>query len=537
MKKATQPFARKSEISEHVPMKWRRRVRVKAMQSSRAKRVFHDDVSTIEKDLSEIFDIPHPEKSQPYREPWQLFGEVRDARRIGTKQSASLESLSSCIPGILVIDPLLRQAVEKRGMHASDSAIWFLTVALREYMKSILKGSIFYSKAMDTGEIHPQILRYPNVLALNSKKDAKPRSETALPSLRDGKKTLINALDVYSASRSLPSAPINATGGAISRLYLEQSYHSAFCSLLPFMPGRQFKEVQNFLVDQIFDLGSATKPIPSRQTEKSATSDPAASKALANAIGSKLGVTQVNARQSTDDGDSSVGISTEKLNPQFPNHIGRSSKDEVSGSMTDEGHLKSENSSVALEISKEVGVDSKIVVDNDTRVNVDQTRPNPVAGISRGAKNLTAMMTRATDSKDESAVTSSGDASCALPVGEERNVSTTAAVPTTNCDKKTQMGGHLASVCTDKNNNPGSPSGEDATGDPSQRTQPLKSAPDHQTKLSTGTEIDKTTGSTGTGSGARGKGFGTKDLAAMLARSQTGTVVDEAAVVDNATGS
>jgi hypothetical protein len=530
MKKTTRAFVRKSEIADHVPVNWRRRVKVQAIKSELATRVIQGNTTTVEKEFSEIFDMPHPENSQPYREPWQIFGEDRDNGRIGTEQSASLESLSSRIPGTLVIDPLLRQAAEERGMHASDSATWFLTVAVREYAKNILKGSILYSKAMDTGELHPQILRYPNVLALNSKKDGKPRSETAPPTIHDGKKRLITALDVYSASRSLPSAHINATGGAISRLSLELSFHSAFSSLPLFLPGRQFKDVQNFLSDQIFDLRITANPVLSKNiSERSPESNPATSESKVgkSVIDPKANVAPINPQHTSADGASRpmTGTSTDQLSPNFTSQIGRPSLDQVPAPATGARGVKSESISPGLTLKpKEVVVADKSVVGNVANVNASQTGQNLVAGTGRGGKNLIAIMTHVTDSrKDESAVTSSGDLS--REQDQERSVSTTTAVPSTNHDNTMHMGNHIGSVSTVKDNDPSSLPGVDGKGDAVLPTQSLKSVLGQQSETSVGAESDKT--STGTGSGGRGKGFGTKNLAAMLARSQTGTPVDK----------
>jgi hypothetical protein len=97
-----------------------------------------------------------------------------------------IESSCSWIPGALVIDPLVRDMVQEGGMRVTENAIWLLVVAMKEHTKNILKNAISHKEAVEKGQILSRTLRYPKLLAGNSKNSAKRDStqdKTSAPSV------------------------------------------------------------------------------------------------------------------------------------------------------------------------------------------------------------------------------------------------------------------------------------------------------------------------------------------------------------------
>ena len=140
-----------SEISEHVPEKWQDRVKVPEIVTTKKKTkkktiTFYDG---LENDLLRITDVPHFDNTTPYKEKWELpfIDDIEEDKQTPQKGPA-VPIASSCIPGALVVDPMVRDTVDASGMKISDNAMWLLTVAMKEHIKNILNDSIEYKKGL-----------------------------------------------------------------------------------------------------------------------------------------------------------------------------------------------------------------------------------------------------------------------------------------------------------------------------------------------------------------------------------------------------
>ncbi len=259
MKHATRVLVPYSDISEHIPHKWRDRVKVKIIESILPHDFEEDLAPRPPKNTSLIIaEVPHVDLEDPYKETWDFVSEYGDNSR-DVAEPLGMESTSPCIPGAIVVDPLLREAAEKSGLKVTNNAIWILVVALREHTKNVLKNSMVLKKALESGQVYPPALHYPNVLAFSTKKDGKQQDKPSAPVKQSGPKRLINSMDILSAAERLPSGQIGSFGGSVSRLSLEQSFQTAFNAIPSCLADKKFREVQRFVTDELFSAANHRK--------------------------------------------------------------------------------------------------------------------------------------------------------------------------------------------------------------------------------------------------------------------------------------
>jgi hypothetical protein len=271
MKRATRVFVPYSDILDHIPHKWRGRVKVKIIEPIVTPNAVEDSTPRAQSTSFIIAEVPHVDLEDPYKQTWDFVSDDSDSLR-DVVEPIGIESTSPCIPGAIVIDPLLREAAETRGLKVTNNAVWILVVALREHTRNVLKNSMVLKKALESGQVYPPALHYPNVLAFSSKKDGKPHEKPLAPIKPSGPKRLINSMDILAAATRLPSGQIGSFGGSVSRLSLEQSFQTAFNSIPSCMAETRFKYVQNFVSDELLSIARNRKFDPSQRPVDSSTS-------------------------------------------------------------------------------------------------------------------------------------------------------------------------------------------------------------------------------------------------------------------------
>jgi len=252
-----------TDVLEHIPLKWQDRVKVpKIIVSTKlSKKKSKPHFGGLKENFLQISSVPHVDKNVPYKEVWDIPDDATDEREQNPQEGPTEPIASSCIPGALVVDPFLRDTVEANGMKVTDSAMWLLTVALKEHIKNLLNDSIEHKKSLEKGEICPQAIHYPNVLASTSnknKKTSKGKTSTAMQEIV--RKKRINSIDLFAALNMLPSGQPSSIGGSISRMSLEQTFLSGFNSMQSFNAGNVFKAVQSFISSEITSMSKERKP-------------------------------------------------------------------------------------------------------------------------------------------------------------------------------------------------------------------------------------------------------------------------------------
>mmetsp|Transcript_9921 Transcript_9921/g.17727 ORF Transcript_9921/g.17727 Transcript_9921/m.17727 type:complete len:478 (+) Transcript_9921:2-1435(+) len=324
-------------------------------------------------------------------------------------------------------------------MKATDNAAWLLTIAVREHTRNMLKGSIAHKKAAEKGKILPMFLHYPNPLASTGKKESKPRSETTVaPSMPSGGKRRIDGLDVLGASLRLPSGQVGSLGGSISRISVEQSFQSAFSSIPPFWPGRDFKDVQNFITEEIIAMSDTfAQDSPKQTDELSSNTQPSEPKAsieedgqVSHTYGNKTQESQpissiseptstvrqplVSGRENPKAESSGNILSLKDSNPEQMTASGpemeRAAANENPDAPSDSKQDLDDNVSpgVSTEIPKQSQQEVNKATDSENGKTMAQhppQQPRPFPGAGRGAKNLRALMARAAETKREETLT------------------------------------------------------------------------------------------------------------------------------------
>jgi hypothetical protein len=556
-----------SDVSEHIPVKWQDRVKVPHIVTSRKipEKKYDTFYDGLKDDLLQISGVPHLDEATPYKERWELPIDEEDETQQNPQEGQTEPIASSCIPGALVVDPMLRETVEARGMKVTDNAMWLLTVALKEHIKNVLNDSIEYKKGLKKGEIFPQAIHYPNVLASYSNKNRKiSKGRTSAASLENGRKIRINSIDLFAALNMLPSGKPSAIGGSISRMSLEQTFLSGFNSIPSFDTGNAFKDVQSFISNKITVMAKDRKPEEKKAKSsraKSSENQTSRSRQAKHTSRQEDNTKTPSPRHASIPSISKASESIHTLIPSLESPplthnlspaIVQTPVLDSSSPKVHVSQLASENQKVAVTSKDSSTVASQGVQNNvsgaieaePTKVEkpvqkailgVKPSQSGPQrSGAGRGAKNLAALMARAAESSSSNS-SSQKDSTQVGEKGDQTNA-------TTFSTASQNMPSSSATVKPEANNvsNPKKPNTQASlqanlptkqTADSSKNIESSKPEPAAGAKNTEKPETD--TGKPRLPIPSRepavpvrrgkGKGFGSKDLAAMRARSMTST--------------
>ena len=148
---------------------------------------------------------------------------------LSLNRNRRLTDHSSCLPGALAIDPVVRFMVEEGGLKVSENAIWLLVVAVREYVATTLKKTITRSKSISESQL--LAFSVPDTIDLFPKRKYKDKKSTATPCVLQANSNpkprgCITSLDIASVLCARPSySPI---GGLESHLAYERCIQSSY---------------------------------------------------------------------------------------------------------------------------------------------------------------------------------------------------------------------------------------------------------------------------------------------------------------------
>jgi len=144
-------------------------------------------------------------------------------------RNPSFIEISSCLPGALIVDPLVRSMVEDSGLKVSENAIWLMIVATREYITSLLKGTISNRQVFSRRRLLVSPIR-EDVEQFNMGMSKRNNDEVLAPKLQPEKRLdkldCITALDIASFLSTRPS--YSTVGGIESHLAYERCLQSSF---------------------------------------------------------------------------------------------------------------------------------------------------------------------------------------------------------------------------------------------------------------------------------------------------------------------
>jgi len=438
-----------SEVSKHIPLRWQSRVKVPRIVTS-TKPSEKKNVTlynTLNDGMLQISSVPHLDLGTPYKEQWEVYRKATDELLQNPQERSIEQSTFSCIPGALVVDPFFRNIAEENKLDVTDSAMWVLTIALKEHVKNVLTDSIKHKKYMEKAEIYPQSLHYPNLLSsvaskIRKESRAKTATATAPQEEQVGRKKQINSMDVFSALNMLPSANDGSTGGSISRVSLEQSFLSAFNSMPSFIASNDFRDVQAFVSNTIIDMAKNRKPeekkmrvsqtrCVEKKTERSRQPRPTSDqeeKITNKSTENQVPRPDVNLRSSTKSSDPIIQVTESptfvyQLSPagtqttavgsdlhsvvSSPEHILASPQivDKLQSPTKKEDSIQQQLAMPPLASSKNSSIEE--TKETDEKIQAAQPVSSPTRlepqrpGAGRGAKNLAALMARAAASNNQ----------------------------------------------------------------------------------------------------------------------------------------
>jgi hypothetical protein len=491
MKRAMKSFALFDQVSGHIPVRWHDRVK-------RIDRVLVQEPPKAKLSLKLLPGTTKPKDISIYGEAWELMrsddNPLSEAARQIPSQEVDVKKIhasSSPIPGALVIDPLVREMAERSNMRVSENAIWLLIVAAREHTKNVIRNAVVCKKGIEQGEIPATFLHYPKVLAgtknpskrdsIQEKHDRPPLADYAQGKSQSRK--VVSSFDIFASSASMPSGCSASLGGSVSSTALERCLHSAFDSS-PFVPGADFTNVQNYIVREITSLARERKrllppPIEKKHEhtshgDKSHKKDSHPTSSNSSPVSRSPQVATVQTlQQSQHVVAAPLPAPQAPAEPQQPINAVPAPKAPASTNDAVPAPKALASTNDAVPAPKALASTNDAVAPGASMAEAKDAKAVVVpVGLGRGAKNLGALMQQPSTKVEED--------------------SNSAAAANTSGEVKKQPG----SVAMAQNpvSSPSSASNRSSKDD--------------------GDELSQSTGS-----GRRGKGFGTKNLAAMRARS------------------
>lgn len=154
---------------------------------------------------------------------------------------------SASLPGALVVDPIAREMVQREGMRTNEATVWLLTVAVQEYVKSILTSVITAKDSIS----QKLVLAHDRGIV----EDAANALSFTLP-LNERKR--VSIVDMGCLMAGYPSRKSDSYNGRISRTASERCSHTLFKSN-PFSYGETFDRVRKYVASDIMSVASAKR--------------------------------------------------------------------------------------------------------------------------------------------------------------------------------------------------------------------------------------------------------------------------------------
>jgi len=306
---------------------------------------------------------------------------------------------SARLPGSIEVDPLVRKLTKREGLGVSESAIWFLVVAVREYAASVLEQSITNIEAIDSGQL-PELPSFSQPVYSKIKGEGEKRKRSVntaqpLDPAKEKKRRIITSIDLADVLSSRPMAG----GGSTSRLVWERCISAAGSKMVSNIhPGLEAiqKEISALIRRRIVPDSSDDIVVATPKNDKSEESTSTVLLKEGNAAGKaseskKTKIEEATSPQKTEDTTLSQKPDQATLSKKTQETTQPKKIEEI----TELEKIKGEKSTEAKDNSPKVAGDDK--VDNKAATKQQSLIANKemIRGLGRGAKNLSALRARA----------------------------------------------------------------------------------------------------------------------------------------------
>ena len=487
MKRATSRVVPYHEVANHIPRKWASRIPV-LVKSERERVAQSPSV--------EMKSLVSQGQGSCFNEAWprEAVTDVATPERpvLVANPPGRRERESSCIPAALIVDPMARAAVRERSMHVSENAVWLLTVAVKEYTSSLLKHSISHRLNQERGSVPKPGSCCDNTLAnhsLAAKKGSSSKTGGIDDDVGGGKGTpqqesrgsCLGPLDILTGSMQLGGSSTSNLGGSASRFALERCFQSSFVSTEP-SPENDFAGVQRYFVEQISAFArrrlTESQKKSENKTESSTEQKNPGQVERERKLHSEFAPADPNGNTK---GDPVRPEQFNEVNPKVPQRKNNALETSMSNNMGQpvKGAESVVGASAHVSQCKELP---------STSTDSNEAKDGGPKGLGRSAKNLAALLKRAGTTKEDD---SGGEKASEEVKGGEKDVSNPDPGNTSpgNATQQTGVAGAESHAPKD-------------TVQPSQPANPKPEKEDNEESQPV----------------RRGKGFGTKNLAAMRAR-------------------
>jgi hypothetical protein len=241
------------DISHNIPDSWRKRVKLLSRAPVdgciKSKR---DDIQSQDEKRFQAEGLDEELASQYYT-PAISGPSVQPPTERPNSASKAL-----CIPGAIAIDPNVRARAHQVGMKVSENVVWLLVIAAREYADSVLKSSIASVKAIEAGQVPARRPRY-GMKRRAKMSPAKDDTTPGEPTLPPGVIRCITAPEVHALTASMPTGAVLSLGGSVSRLSFERSLFSSL-DMSSAVGGIASDEVRQYITSELLS-SIAPKPM------------------------------------------------------------------------------------------------------------------------------------------------------------------------------------------------------------------------------------------------------------------------------------
>lgn len=235
------------DVADFIPNRWRKRV--------------NPITSTMQKE-SESFRAQLDTAPDNFPKPLPNFG-PDNIRRQKAKDHKKRSDLR--IPGALSIEPVVRRAAKSQSLEVSESAIWVLVIAAREYAMTILKScanikkSSFEGKHLRVPQPRPHTLTYKPKPGESARK---PATFQKKPPFKGPMQ--ISPLDIHTLVTQLPMGAVGSNGGTVSRISYETTLFNSF-DIGESFTADNFDDLRRSIVARMMNAPRVETPKPARK--------------------------------------------------------------------------------------------------------------------------------------------------------------------------------------------------------------------------------------------------------------------------------
>ncbi len=141
-----------SRVQTHIPVKWNKRIRKidRGVYNNNRKNINGESISSLDRGASDFMKyFDSRERNIFFPSPGQIrSSDIPTIEAVETVQYSSIERSSTArLPAMMEIEYLSREVMQQTDHSLTPNGLWFVTVAVKEYISKILKSTMAVMKS------------------------------------------------------------------------------------------------------------------------------------------------------------------------------------------------------------------------------------------------------------------------------------------------------------------------------------------------------------------------------------------------------